>query len=201
RNTRGNEVPDMSVLLLIDGSGSMNGDRRNSAMISSVILHEVLKKQGIQHAIVEHRAHSGKSEVDVNILVDFNAKEEEKLNIMLLDAENNTRDGLALYWAEKYINQKTFCDNKIIIVLSDGQPCHDYDDYYGAVANKDTANAAKKIISRGTNIIAVALDNDCDDEEYSTYNDLKEIYPHLVQCKDLKRLTGQILNIVSKQLM
>ena len=57
RNTRGNERPDISVLLLIDGSGSMHGDRRNSAMISSVILHEVLRKQSIQHAIVEHRGH------------------------------------------------------------------------------------------------------------------------------------------------
>ena len=202
RNTRGNEIPDMSVLLLIDGSGSMAGERRNSAMVSSVILHEVLKKQGIQHAIVEHRAHYGEPEIDVNILVDFNAKEEEKLNIMQLDAENNTRDGLALYWAEKYINQKTFCDNKIIIVLSDGQPCHDYDGYFGPVANKDTENAAKKILNRGTDIIAVALDNDCDDDDISsTYNDLKEIYPHLVQCKDLKRLTGQILNIISRQLL
>lgn len=69
------------------------------------------------------------------------------------------------------------------------------------MANKDTANAAKKIINRGTNIIAVALDDECGDDEYSTYNDLKEIYPHLVQCKDLKRLTGQILNIISKQLL
>ncbi len=202
RNTRGNEVPDMSVLLLIDGSGSMFGERRNSAMISSVILHEVLKKQGIQHAIVEHRGHFDEPEIDVNILVDFNAKEEEKLNIMQLDAGGDNRDGLALYWAEKYINQKTFCDNKLIIVLSDGQPAHEYDDYYGAVANKDTANAAKKIINRGTNIIAVALDDECDDDDnYSTYNDLKEIYPHLVQCTDLKRLTGQILNIVSRQLV
>jgi hypothetical protein len=202
RNQKGNEIPDMSVMLLIDGSGSMFGDRRNSAMISSVILHEVLKKQGIEHAIVEHRAKFENPEIDVNILVDFDSKEEEKLNIMQLDSGGDNRDGLALYWAEKYINQKTFCDNKLIIVLSDGQPAHEYDDYYGAVANKDTANAAKKIISRGTNIIAVALDDECgDDDEDSTYNDLKEIYPHLVQCKNLKRLTGQILNIVSKQLM
>ncbi|MDD7014618.1 MAG: VWA domain-containing protein [Spirochaetales bacterium] len=202
RNTSGNEVPDMSVLLLIDGSGSMYGDRRNSAMTASVILHEVLKKQGIEHAIVEHRGHFEEPEIDVNILVDFNAKEEEKLNIMQLSSNGDNRDGLALYWAEKYMNKKTFCDNKLIIVLSDGQPAHDYDNYYGAVANKDTANAAKKIISRGTSVIAVALDDECgDDDNYSTYNDLKEIYPHLVQCKDLKRLTGQILNIVSRQLI
>ena len=200
RKQLGNEIPDMSVLLLIDGSGSMWGERRNSAMVSSVILHEVLKKQGIEHAIVEHRGHFEEPEIDVNILVDFNAKEEEKLNIMQLDADGDNRDGLALYWAEKYINQKTFCENRLIIVLSDGQPAHDYDDYYGAVANKDTANAAKKIIARGTNIIAVALDDAAEEDGYSTYEALKEIYPHLIQCKDLKRLTGQLLNIISKQL-
>lgn len=201
RNQKGSEIPDMSVLLLIDGSGSMRGNRRNSAMVSSVILHEVLKKQGIEHAIVEHRGYFEEPEIDINILVDFNSKDEEKYNIIQLAAGGDNRDGLALYWAEKYINQKTFCDNKLIIVLSDGQPAHDYDEYYGAVANKDTANAAKKIINRGTSIIAVALDDECCDDEDSTYNGLKEIYPHLVQCKDLKRLTGQILNIVSKQLM
>jgi nitric oxide reductase activation protein len=192
----------MSVLLLIDGSGSMYGERRNSAMISSVILHEVLKKQGIEHAIVEHRGQFEEPEIDVNILVDFNSREEEKYNIMQLTAEGDNRDGLALYWAEKYINQRTFCENKLIIVLSDGQPAHDYDCYYGAAANKDTANAVKKIMNRGTNIIAVALDNDGTElPEDSTFNDLKEIYPHIIQCKDLKRLTGQILNIVSKQLI
>ncbi len=202
RNTRGNEIPDMSVLLLIDGSGSMMGERRKSAMISSVILHEVLKKQGIEHAIVEHRGYFDEPAIDVNILVDFNSKEEEKLNIMQLDASGDNRDGLALYWAEKYINKKTFCDNKLIIVLSDGCPAHAFDEYYGPVANKDTANAAMKIISRGTNIIAVALDNECgDDDEYSTYSNLKEIYPHLIQCRDLKRLTGQLLNIISRQLV
>lgn len=202
RNTRGNAIPDMSVLLLIDGSGSMWGERRNSAMVSSVILHEVLKKQGIEHAVVEHRANSEEPEIDANILVDFNAREEEKYNLMQLDADDNTRDGLALYWAEKYINQKTSCVNKLIIVLSDGRPCHEYDGYYGPVANKDTQNAAKKIASRGTAVIAVALDDECGDyDEESTYDALKEIYPHLVQCTDLKRLTGQILHIVSKQLI
>ena len=94
-------------------------------MVSCVILHEVLKKQGIEHAIVEHRAHFKDPEIDVNILVDFNARENEKLNIMQLDAGGDNRDGLALYWAEKYINSKTSCDNKLIIVISDGQPAHE----------------------------------------------------------------------------
>lgn len=202
RSQMGIENPDLAVLLLVDGSGSMSGERRNSAMISSMILHEVLKKQGIEHAIVEHRGGFSNPKIDVNILVNFNGKEEEKYNILQLAAKGDNRDGLALYWAERYMHQKTFCEKKLIIVLSDGQPAHAYDDYYGYVAHNDTANAVKKILKRGTSVIAVALDNDCEnDDADSTFNDLKDIYPHLIQCKDLKRLTGQILQIVSKQLL
>ena len=197
RIQQGIEIPDLSVLLLIDGSGSMHGERRDSAMVSCVILHEVLRKQGIEHAIVEHRAYFKDPEIDVNILVDFNARENEKLNIMQLDANGDNRDGLALYWAEKYINRRTSCDNKLIIVISDGLPAHEYDEYYGPVADKDTANAAKKIMSRGTNVIAISLD---DEDEYSTYDNLKEIYPNLIACNNLKRLTGQLLQVISRQL-
>ena len=47
RNVNGIDVPEMAILLLIDGSGSMHGMRQKSAMTSAVILHEVLKQQGI----------------------------------------------------------------------------------------------------------------------------------------------------------
>lgn len=52
----------------------------------------------------------------------------------------------------------------------------------------------------GTNIIAVALDDAAEEDGYNTYEALKEIYPHLIQCTNLKRLTAQILQIISKQL-
>lgn len=193
----GVDVPDLAVLLLIDGSGSMHGSRRDSAIVSSVILHEVLKKQGITHAIVEHRAGFEDPEIDCNILVSFDAREEEKYNLMQIDAYNDNRDGLALYWAERYINTHLNSENRLIIVLSDGVPAHDADDYYPPVSTQDTANAVKKIISRGTNIIAVSLD---DVDSFDCYDMLKQIYPNIVACNDLKRLTGQLLTLVSKQL-
>lgn len=193
----GVDVPDLAVLLLIDGSGSMHGNRRDSALVSSVVLHEVLKKQGIAHAIVEHRAGFEDPKIDCNILVGFDSHEEEKYNLMQIDAHGDNRDGLALYWAERYINTHTNSESKLIIVLSDGVPAHDADDYYPPVSTQDTANAAKKIIRRGTNIIAVALD---DVDSFTCYDMLKQIYPNIVACNDLKRLTGQLLTLVSKQL-
>lgn len=178
----------------------MDGDRRESAMASSVILHEVLKKQGIAHSIVEHRAIYGEPEVRHNILVSFNSRDEEKYNILSLEAEEGTREGLSLYWAERYIAKNTSAEKRLIIVLSDGVPAHDagYEtcEYYPPVSIKDTANAAVKIIKRGTDIIAVALADDDD----GCYGQLSEIYPSVVACTDLKRLTGQLLGVVTKNL-
>lgn len=195
-------VPDIAVLLLIDGSGSMEGARRESAMISSVILHEVLKKQNITHAIVEHRAIYDKPCVKHNILIDFAFSDEEKYNILSLKADDGTREGLSLYWAGQYLASKTVAEKKLIIVLSDGLPAHGIDGdgcYLPPVSIKDTANAASKFMKRGIKIIAVALDDN--DSEGTCYELLKDIYPVTVACSDLKRLTGQLLEIVSKQLV
>ncbi len=200
RNTEELGVPDLAVLLLIDGSGSMAGDRRDSAMVASVILHEVLKAQGIAHAIVEHRALYGKPVVKHNILIDFNSRDDDKLNILALNANEGTREGLSLYWAERFIAKKSACDRRLIIVISDGVPAHDDGGnylYYPPVSIRDTANAAAKIIKRGTNIIAVALD---DEDEGNCYDALSEIYPHVISCTELEHLTGQLLGIISKHL-
>lgn len=197
RNVNGIDVPELAILLLIDGSGSMYGMRQKSAMTSAVILHEVLKQQGILHAIVEHRAEFTDPEIDVNILVNFNAREEEKYNLMQSCAGGDNRDALALYWAERYIHKQSHADSRLIIVISDGVPAHDYDDYYPPVSTKDTANAVHTIMKRGTDIIGISLD---DDGSYECYDQLKEIYPNLIACNDLSRLTGQLLGLIAKLL-
>ncbi|NLB81414.1 MAG: hypothetical protein GX800_07380 [Clostridiaceae bacterium] len=199
RTTEELGMPSIAVLVLIDGSGSMVGERRNGAMVSSIILHEVLKKQGITHAIVEHRAVYGENLVNHNILVDFQARDEQKYNLLNLKADDGTREGLSLYWAENYIQSNTSEENKLIIVISDGVPTHSDGNYsyVPPVSTKDTANAAIKIIKRGTEIIAIALD---ESSEYSCYDDLKEVYPEVIACSNLKQLTGQLLRIVSRKM-
>lgn len=193
-------IPDLAVLLLIDGSGSMFGSRRESAMVSALILHEVLKKQGIEHAIVEHRAVYGESEVYHNILVDFQSRDGEKYNLLTLDADEGTREGLSLFWAERYLLEHSYSEHRLILVLSDGVPYHfsDYEeDYAPPVSTMDTKNAAAKIVKRGTKIIAVALD---DAEDDKCYDELRDIYPTVIECSDLSRLTGQLLGVISRQL-
>ena len=197
RNIESTDVPDMAVLLLVDGSGSMEGTRIESAINSSVIIHEVLRNAGIKHAIVEQRAQYREPEIDVNILVGFDARESEKLNILQMKADGNSRDGLALYWAERYIHKMTSNEYKLLIVISDGVPAHSYDEYYPPVSTKDTANAVRRIMRRGTNIVGIALD---DVDSFDCYTALREIYPNLIACNDLYRLTSQLLGIIARLL-
>lgn len=189
------DVPDLAVLLLVDGSGSMYGRRSTAAKHSAIILQEVLDKQGIPLAVVEHRGSSESYSIDINILKDFNSKQDEKYNLMKIHASNDNRDGLALYWVGKYIQKSVSNENKLVIVLSDGVPAHD--GYYGQPAVQDTAEAVKSLTRGGVDVIGIALDEGV---LGSTYEDLKPIYPNLILCNDLNLLTGQILEVVTRLL-
>jgi hypothetical protein len=49
-------IPDIGFLFLVDDSRSMQGERIDNAIVSMVIIHEIFKRNNIQHSIVEHRA-------------------------------------------------------------------------------------------------------------------------------------------------
>lgn len=196
------DIPKLSLLLLIDGSGSMSGERCESARNTALILHEVLKNQKIKHSIVEHRASFDEPSITCNILIDFNGRDDQKYNVMKMKASGDNRDGLSLLWAEKYLKYNTsFDEHKLMIVVSDGVPLHTCEEayYVPPVSIEDTKNAVKKILRRGTEIIAVALDDDNDSDEEGCYEELKLIYPSVVLCSDLKRLTSQIIHIIAKK--
>ena len=194
--------PNIGFLFLIDGSGSMQGKRLQGAADSCIVLHEVLRANNVPHAIVEHRAVYGEASLEHNILVGFSVRKEERLNLLGMTADEGTREGLTLYWAEKYLQKECSADKKMIVMISDGAPAHSYNDnfgrekiYYPPVSIKDTALAAKKITRRGTGIIAIALstpgENDC-------YAQLKTMYKDVIACTDIGKLTGQLLGVISK---
>ena len=189
----GVDTPPLSCLFLIDGSGSMHGRRVRYSKIASVIMHEVLSVNNIEHCFAEHRAGLEEPEIDINILVDFNAPPSKKYNLMTLAAEGDNRDALALIWAERYLETNSSNENKVIIIISDGLPAHDYDHYYPPVSVQDTSQTVSRIIQRGTKVVAVALG-------LSVYDNLKPIYPYLIGCSDLTRLPAMLFGIIAKML-
>jgi hypothetical protein len=193
-------IPNIGFLFLVDGSGSMDGELMDNVMASMVIIHEIFKRTNIKHSIVEHRAIYDEPKLIHNVLVDFQYRNEESYNILGLKADEGTREGFSLYWAEKHLKKNCPTEYKTIIMISDGVPAHKCEgtiDYVPPVSIKDTAEAVKKITRRGTPIIAIALQNPDDDED-NCYEQLKMMYPDVISCDDISKLTGQLLRIISK---
>jgi len=195
RKDMGLGTPELAVLVLVDGSGSMRGSPRENAVAACAILHEILRRQGIAHAIAEHRSAFEEPEMEVNVLVDFRPRREDGLNLLRLEARGDNRDGLALYWAERHLARHAPGADKLLVAITDGLPNHQFDRYAGAPAIRDTTRAARKIAARGTTLVAVALENGDGTEEA-----IRGIYPETVVCRRPDRLAGQLLDILSRKL-
>ena len=198
RETESEGAQSSTVLLLIDGSGSMEGGKRENALHLSVILHEVFRAVRIPHALVEHRATPGKPEIEFNILVDFHGLAEEKLNLMRIEAFGGNRDGLALYWAERYLMQHAQGCKRLLFVLSDGIPSHDYGGYEYPLSDEDTALAAKKIKRRGTGILGVSLE-EWDDVKYNSYDFLMDLYSDVTGSQDVSKAAYDVLEAMTER--
>ncbi len=193
---KGIDVPEISILFLLDGSGSMS-DIIHGVRRTSVIMHEVLGYHNIEHCFVEHRAIYNEPRIDINILYGFGDKEVLKYNLLKSCADNCNRDSLALLWADRYLRKHASTENRIIISLSDGLPYHPIDNYCPPASSQDAKDTIHKITKRGTKVIAVALDGT---DNYSNYDNLRAIYKNLIGCNDISRLPGQLLRIISKEL-
>ncbi|MBQ3655369.1 MAG: VWA domain-containing protein [Bacteroidales bacterium] len=193
KKTYGIDTPPLSVLFLIDGSGSMYGKNIENAKIASVIMYEVLSVNNIEHCFVLHNAYGICPKIGINVLVDFDSDVLSKYNIMTVGCDGDNRDSLALLWAEKYLSDNASNENKVIIIISDGLPAHGYDKYFPPASTRDTAETVSRIINRGIHIAAVALGE-------KNYAELKEIYPRIVCCSDLKRLPGMLVGVIAKML-
>ena len=163
--------------------------RTQAAQKAAIILHEVLDNALIPHRIAEFRSYQCDA-AEHNILVDFKAKANDKYNIMKLDGNGGNRDGLALRWALKDILKQPQND-KIIIVISDGQPSA-YDKYENAIA--DMKDVQKKAKSKKVSIIAIAL------EETYIYKELQEYYKTVLYCPNLEKLPETLAKIIAKEL-
>jgi len=187
------EVADLSIQVLIDGSGSMQ-DKVFDVIQATIILYEVAKKLNIPICIVEERAIYDLPKVVHNILVDYcnykNAK--TKYNLLHLDANEGTREGVSLKWASAYQDLQPNKD-KILIVLADGNPEHAYGGqaYTGNTSASDTKMVADQIERKGTKIIAISLGKYC-------YPYLKQIYNNTILCDDLNKLPDQMIRVLKR---
>lgn len=190
RNSQDIETPELVVSLLIDGSGSMFGEKELAAKKATIILHEILASAKINHRIAEFRTlHEDTAEH--NILINYNHKENDKYNLIRIDSNGCNRDGLAIKWALNDILKQPQ-PNKIIIIISDGLPSA-YNSYTEAEA--DLKSSIKKAKTKKVPVIAIAL------EDEMVYQELKKYYKNILYCKKLEKLPDMLAKIITEALI
>ena len=190
-------IPDISIMLLIDGSGSMS-ERRDSTIDACVCIHEVLSMNRITHAIAEHRAESP-DEMEVIVLKDFDGHPLQKTNIMRHQCHGVNRDGLALLWAENRLGpQHRDSDKGLVILVSDGLPNHEHAGipYNGESAYDDVHGIVHRMHRSGTDVIAMALD----DKSGELSSNLRRMFDNVISCHDVSELPRRLVSLLAKVL-
>lgn len=180
-----------AVMLLVDESGSMGGRRITNARLAAIMLAEAMAEVGIPCSVVGHSGDYRYSySVELEHYTTFKNASADRTSLAMIEARCQNRDGPAIRWASSILKKRPE-RNKLMIVISDGQPAADR--YYGEEAIFDT-KAAIRDAKRLHNIVGVIL------EAGSSTDILKTMYGNdYIECTSSKNLKESIAKIIISQ--
>lgn len=142
------------VELLVDESGSMaSGNKATSARECCIALSEVFANLNIPVYVIGFTADTRGHDIVHNHYVTWKNTHNERLKLLNITARANNCDGYSIRYATEVL-KKSKSENKLLIVLSDGQPAAS--GYYDGVA--DTKQAIRDA-RKHTNVLGVAIGN------------------------------------------
>lgn len=197
----------ITVVLLVDESGSMGGYAKSSLPFSQRPTKAMNAKQAaifiaaclqglpdVDLFIYGHTADTGfvNNELSTNVIV---YKESEKFDIstlMDISPRSNNRDGVALESVARRVRKKT-TNQGLIFVISDGDP--HATDYSGSKAIAHTRNAVINCEQMGFQVTQVAIDSVNSSKMFTNFVDMVSIEDFPIA---LLSFLGQMLNRVIK---
>lgn len=157
-NNLPNEIPRLSVGLLLDESGSMAcGDRSTYARAAAIILYDFCQSLNIPIMIYGHSTVWG-GDVDLYSYAEFDSIDrDDKFRLMDISARNSNRDGAALRFVAEQLSKRPE-EIRILMLLSDGQPAAS--GYSGTAAEEDLRGIKQEYKRKGILFIAAAIGED-----------------------------------------
>ena len=183
------ERKSLAVALLLDESGSMCfDDRATYARAAAIIVYDFCWAMGVPVMIAGHTEYE---DVELYAYTDFDSHDpKDRYRLMDISARGENRDGAALrFMAERLMKQPE--DNKLLMVVSDGQPAA-HGGYFGTSAEADIRGIKQEYANKGVIFVAAAIGADKENIEriygssFLDITDLKEL-PYLL-VKRIERL-------------
>lgn len=187
KNALPNEIPALSVGLLLDESGSMcSCDRVTYARATAIILYDFCQALGIPITVYGHSTSGG---VDLYSYAEFEAiDQDDRYRMMDISARNSNRDGAALrFVAERLVRRRE--DVKLLMLVSDGQPADS--NYYGTAAEADLRGIKQEYQRKGILFVAAAIGSDKENIE-RIYGD------SFLDISDLNKLPVKLAGIIKR---
>ncbi|MBQ7898405.1 MAG: VWA domain-containing protein [Bacteroidales bacterium] len=158
KNNLPNEIPRISVGLLLDESGSMScGDRSTYARAAAIILYDFCQALNIPIMVYGHST-SWSSGVDLYSYAEFDSFDRnDKYRLMDIAARGSNRDGAALRFVAEQLSKRNE-EVRILMLVSDGQPADV--GYGGTAAEEDLRGIKQEYKRKGILFIAAAIGED-----------------------------------------
>ena len=158
KNNLPNEIPRISVGLLLDESGSMScGDRSTYARAAAIILYDFCQAMNIPIMVYGHST-SWSRGVDLYSYAEFDAIDKnDKYRMMDISARGSNRDGAALRYVAEQLSKREE-EVRILILVSDGQPADA--GYSGTAAEEDLRGIKQEYKRKGLLFVAAAIGDD-----------------------------------------
>lgn len=158
KNNLPNEIPKISVALLLDESGSMSCyDRSTYARAAAIILYDFCQSLNIPIMVYGHST-GWSSGVDLYSYAEFDSIDrDDKYRLMDIAARNSNRDGAALRYVAEQLSKRTE-EVRLLILVSDGQPADT--GYSGTAAEEDLRGIKQEYKRKGILFVAAAIGSD-----------------------------------------
>lgn len=168
---------NFAVEILVDESGSMcSAGKDKAAREATIALVEVFNNLNIPCYVIGFTADTQGYDVVHNHYITWKNTKNERLKLLNICARANNLDGYSIRYATEILKHNR-AENKLLIVLSDGQPAaHAY--YDGVADTKLAIKNAKKY----SNVLGIAIGNS--DTETIHYMYEKD-FIHISNVKDL----------------
>lgn len=156
---------NLSVLLLIDESGSMYGSRAEAAKQCAIALSETLKNCNVPCYVIGFTADTSGYDAVHNHYIGWRSNAKDRLKLLDITARANNFDGYSIRYAGEVLKRHN-AEHKLMIVISDGQPaCYAYSGVDGIADTKDAIRDVRKYAS----VLGVAIGNDSTETLHHMY--------------------------------
>ena len=191
------DYPDMALVLLIDQSGSMYGEKNRCAQRTAILLEKFASGLDIPIMIAGHSTDDYKDAFLMNIFMDFNSarKTQERYSLGNMETLDCNRDGYAVRLCADLLAKRPE-RVKLMISISDGSPYHNTRNgtYSGEEARADINQAVKDYRRKGLLIYGAAIDDDKDV--------IEEIYGKgFLSIQNLSALPKTLVRLVKQQMI